>query len=191
VGGTSLTIDRKTGTYQSETTWNESGDNGATGGGFSSIFTKPDFQQSLPGKARGVSDLSVVANPLTGVPTVAGSAEPNQTLIFPVGGTSLGPPVIAGMTALFDQAAGERLGLLNNALYRINQDARVYAQTFHDIQSGNNAFAFKDDNDNLVFVDGFNAALGWDAPTGLGTPIASSLALLLPKFIKANDGSNL
>ena len=55
----------------------------------------------------------------------------------------------------------------------------------------NNPFLFKDDNNNLVFVDGFNAVVSWDAPTGVGTLIASSLALVLPQFVNANDGSNL
>ncbi|TMC21343.1 MAG: hypothetical protein E6J34_09865 [Chloroflexi bacterium] len=192
VGGTTLLAERKTGTYKSETVWNEADQgNGATGGGFSHIFRKPDYQQSVPGTARGVSDLSFDADPLTGVPVVAGSQMPNQTLLVTVGGTSLGAPAVAGIAALFDQVAGKRLGFLNNALYRINQIAIVYAQTFHDIQSGNNPFLFKDDNNNLVFVDGFNAVVSWDAPTGVGTLIASSLALVLPQFVNANDGSNL
>jgi subtilase family serine protease len=191
VGGTTL-LAGKTGVYQSETTWNEADQgHGATGGGFSNIFAKPDFQQNIPGTRRGVADISFDADPLTGVPAVLGSSEPGQTLLAAFGGTSLGAPAIAGMTALFNQAAGQRLGFLNNALYRISEDAGAYAEAFHDIQSGNNPFVFKDDNDRLVFVDGFNAAPGWDPPTGVGTPNASGLAKHLAKFIKPNDGTTL
>jgi subtilase family serine protease len=191
VGGTTL-LASKTGVYQSETTWNEANQgHGATGGGFSSIFTKPDFQQNIPGTRRAVADLSFDADPLTGVPVVVGSAVPGKTLLVPIGGTSLGAPAVAGMVALFNQSAAKRLGFLNNALYRLSENADAYAQSFHDVQSGNNPFVFKDDNDNLVFVDGFNAAPGWDPPTGLGTPNAVAMAAQLPKFIKLNDGSTL
>ncbi len=191
VGGTTL-LAGKTGTYQSEATWNEADKGaGATGGGFSSVFAKPDFQGKILGKSRGVADLSFDADPLTGVPVVTGSARPGQTLIVPIGGTSLGAPALAGVIALFDQAAGRRLGFLNNALYRISENAGAYAQAFHDVQSGNNPFAFKDNNDNVVFVDGFNAAIGWDPPTGVGTPNAANLVKILPQFVKENDGKTL
>jgi subtilase family serine protease len=191
VGGTTLTAST-TGVYQSETTWNKAdqGD-GATGGGFSRLFDKPDYQQNIPGTHRGEADLSFDADPTTGVPVVLGSSEPDQTLLAAFGGTSLGAPAIAGMAALFNQAAGKRLGFLNNALYRIGTNAAAYTQAFHDVQSGNNPFVFRDDNDKLVFVDGFDAAAGWDPPTGLGTPNASSMAKLLPQFVKLNDGSTL
>jgi subtilase family serine protease len=96
-----------------------------------------------------------------------------------------------GAWSLFNQSAGKRLGFLNNALYRISENASAYAQAFHDVQTGNNPFVFKDADGKLVFVDGFNAAAGWDPPTGVGTPNAVGLAKLLPKFVKLNDGSTL
>jgi subtilase family serine protease len=192
VGGTTLQAG-KTGTYQSETTWNEAQQGeGATGGGFSSIFAKPAFQQNIQGTGRGVDDLSFDADPLSSVPVVAGSLMPGQTLMIPIGGTSLGAPAVAGMTALFDQAAGGvRLGFLNSALYRISQNTGAYAQAFHDIQAGNNAFVFQAANGAVVNVAGFDAAAGWDGPTGVGTPNAANLVSILPQFIQANDGSML
>jgi subtilase family serine protease len=116
---------------------------------------------------------------------------PGQTLIIPIGGTSLGAPAVAGIVALFDQAKGSRLGFLNNAIYRISDDENAYAQTFHDIQTGDNGFVFLDADDKVVHVAGFSATPGWDPGTGVGTPNALSLALTLPQFIKANDGSTL
>jgi subtilase family serine protease len=192
VGGTAL-LAGKTGTYQSETAWDEAQlGRGATGGGFSNAFAKPDFQQHLPGEGRGVSDLSFDADPLTGVPVVISSPGSGKTQIMPVGGTSLGAPAIAGMAALFDQAKGARLGFLNNALYRINENADAYALAFRDIRLGNNPFVFKDDkNSKVIFVPGFDAATGWDPPTGVGTPYATKLALILPLFVRPNDGSAL
>jgi subtilase family serine protease len=192
VGGTTL-LAGPTGTYQSETTWNDAQQgHGATGGGSSSVFAKPVFQQKFQGTTRKVADLSFDADPLTGVPVVTGSLMPGKTLMIPIGGTSLGAPAIAGMVALFDQAAGGvRTGFLNDALYRISQNAAAYAQAVHDVQSGNNAFVFQAAQGNVVNVAGFNAVAGWDPPTGVGTPNAANLAKIIPQFIKANDGSTL
>jgi hypothetical protein len=99
------------------------------------------------------------------------------------------------MVALFDQAAGNRrLGYLNSALYRIAQNANLYAQNFHDITQGNNTFLFQNgngQNTQVQQITGFDSRTGWDAPTGLGTPIANTLVTLLPQFIRTGDGANL
>ncbi|QBD77099.1 hypothetical protein EPA93_14250 [Ktedonosporobacter rubrisoli] len=191
VGGTTLSLARS-GAYLKETVWNESENGaGATGGGVSQIFKLPAYQQQIVNQnGRGISDIALDADPLTGVPVVTSSLEPGKTMLIPIGGTSLGAPVAAAMTALFDQASGGRLGFLNSALYRLGQNA-ASKQAFHDITAGNNTFAFQDGNGNIVTVDGFPAAQGWDAPTGLGTPNAEQLATLLPKFVQANDGADL
>ncbi|BCL77934.1 S53 family peptidase [Ktedonobacteria bacterium brp13] len=196
VGGTSLQA-AADGTYQSEVTWNTSQQNaGATGGGYSVVFARPPFQQHVVlGNARGIADIAFNANPLTGVPVVTSSLKPGQTLLIPIGGTSLGVPAIAGITALFDQAAGNtRLGFINSALYRIQQHPDIYAATFHDITQGNNSFFFqvaKGQNIMSAEIAGFNAQPGWDPPTGLGTFIADAMARVLPEYIHANDGSTL
>jgi subtilase family serine protease len=192
VGGTTL-MAGATGIYQVETTWNGAQQgHGATGGGSSAVFAQPVFQQNLQGTTRQVSDLSFDADPLTGVPVVTGSLMPGTTMMIPIGGTSLGAPAIAGMVALFDQAAGGvRLGFLNSSLYRISQDAGAYPQAFHDIQSGNNAFVFQTANGTVANVAGFDATANWDPPTGVGTPNAANLVKILPQFVQPNDGSTL
>jgi subtilase family serine protease len=128
------------------------------------------------------SDLSLDADPLTGVVIVSSQIMPGTPVVMPVGGTSVGSPVAAGMVALFDQAAGRRLGFLNKALYMIGQST-LYTQAFHDIQTGNNVFVFQDNNGNVVTVPGFRASIGWDAPTVLGTPNAANLAKVLTSFL--------
>jgi subtilase family serine protease len=196
VGGTRLQA-AADGTYQSEVVWNDSKQNaGATGGGYSQIFARPPFQQHVvPGNKRGIADIAFNASPLTGVPVVTSSLRPGQTLLIPIGGTSLGAPAIAGITALFDQAAGNtRLGFINSALYRIQQRPDIYAATFHDITQGNNSFFFqiaKGQSTMSAAIVGFNAQPGWDPPTGLGTFIADAMARVLPECIHANDGSTL
>ncbi len=191
VGGTTLQLS-PTGDYLSEKTWNDSEQgHGATGGGVSSFFPQPAFQQkSVQSDHRVVNDLSLDADPLTGVPVVSSEVMPGKTVLIPVGGTSVGSPVAAGLTALFDQQAGKRLGFLNSAFYRISR-SNVYAQAFHDIQSGNNTFTFQDANGKVVTVPGFPSDQNWDAPTGVGTPIAANLANLLPQFQTDNDGARL
>jgi subtilase family serine protease len=127
---------------------------------------------------------------LTGVLIVSSQIMPGKTVVIPIGGTSVGSPVAAGMVALFDQAAGARLGFLNSALYRLSL-SRDAGLAFHDIRAGNNTFVFQNMQGQQVVIPGFAARRGWDAPTGVGTPQAANLARLLPGFIKANDGAGL
>jgi subtilase family serine protease len=192
VGGTTLQI-AADGTYVGETTWNGSQrGTGATGGGISNIFALPGYQQNIVNAGgRGVSDIALDADPLTGVPIVTSSMMPGETMIIPTGGTSVGAPVAAGMTALFDQAAGgRRLGFLNGAFYRISQQA-AYTGAFHDVTTGNNTFTFKNGNGGRETIAGFEAGVGWDSPTGVGSPDAANLATLLPQFIIPGDGAGL
>ena len=178
VGGTTLDADVNTGKYNSETTWNEFNNGaGATGGGFSSVFARPDYQDGVPGIGtfRGIPDVAFVADPLTGVPVVVSAF--GETLIIPVGGTSVGSPAWAGIVALADQSAGERLGFLNDDIYRILA-SDSYAKGFHDITTGDNSTTISGNN-GPVPVPGYPAGPGWDAVTGAGTPKVSSLVSLL------------
>lgn len=191
IGGTTLHANVGSGSYISETTWNE--DNvgaGATGGGISTFFPRPEYQEHIPGlnKYRGLPDVSWDADPLTGVPVVVSLF--GATYIVPFGGTSVGAPAWAGLAALFNQYAGKRLGFLNDAFYRILK-SRSYGKAFHDIQTGNNSVIGVDINGNLIHVTGYNAGKGWDAVTGVGTPKATALALLLKQYSRDDDGKAL
>jgi subtilase family serine protease len=179
VGGTSL-LATQSGKYIDETTWNESPINaGATGGGFSSLFARPSYQDGVPGigSTRGVPDVAYDADPLTGFPIVTTSLFPGITVIIPIGGTSAGAPQWAAITALADQAKGGRLGSLNPTYYHILQSAS-YAKGFHDITSGNNAFTFQS-NGQTVTIPGYDAGPGWDPTTGVGSPKVAGLVPLL------------
>ncbi|HLZ57265.1 MAG TPA: S53 family peptidase [Ktedonosporobacter sp.] len=193
VGGTKL-LASPAGNYMSEMAWNESQRGaGATGGGVSKIFPQPAFQKNIiQSNTRAISDIAIDADPLTGVPVVTSSLKPGQTLIIPVGGTSIGAPVAAGMVALLDQAAGgKRLGFLNSGLYRLSQNTTAYGKAFHDVKTGNNTFVFQAGNGQVVTIPGFKAVAGWDPPTGLGSPDTFNMSKLLPQFIKADDGADL
>ena len=179
VGGTTLDAALNTGKYNSETTWNEWNQGaGATGGGFSTVFARPAYQNNIPGIGafRGVPDVAFVADPLTGVPIVVSAF--GETIIIPIGGTSVGSPAWAGIVALANQAAGQRLGFLNPGIYNLLRNG-TFTQGFHDITTGDNTTTLSGPNGQPITVPGYPAGPGWDAVTGAGTPKVSSLVSLL------------
>jgi kumamolisin len=98
-----------------------------------------------------------------GVPDVAGDADPasgydvrvdGQT--FVIGGTSAVAPLWAGLIALANQQNGKSAGFIQPAIYAAQAKA-----AFRDIDQADNG--------------SFRAATGWDACTGLGSPIAPQL----------------
>lgn len=165
-GGTTLRT--SDGQIASETVWNEQASGqGATGGGVSAVFAPPDYQRNAgvppaPTSAggRGVPDVAADADPETGYNVVVDG----QPMV--VGGTSAVAPLYAGLFALINQnlhAQGKpRAGFVQPVLYA-NQRA------FHDITQGNNG--------------AFSAGPGWDATTGLGSPIGQQIlaAFLTPR----------
>jgi subtilase family serine protease len=154
------------------------------GGGFSHVFAKPDYQNTLPagstaiGTMRGVPDVAYQASSHTGVlvyDTAPGDAEsgvicsdgnPCSAGWYVVGGTSSSAPQWAGLVAIADQMAGHGLGLINPKLYSLASSAN-YGSYFYDVTTGNNQAD--------PSVPGFNASTGWDPVTGLGTPNAANL----------------
>jgi kumamolisin len=159
-GGTKL--DAKGATIVSEVVWNElANKEGATGGGVSNVFALPDWQAGAhvpppSGRAggRGVPDVAGDADPTTGY-TVRVDG---QTSV--IGGTSAVAPLWAGLIAVANQQLGAQVGFIQPAIY-----AAKAKSAFNDITVGNNG--------------AFSAGPGWDACTGLGSPIAGNLIPLL------------
>jgi subtilase family serine protease len=165
-----------------------------SGGGFSHVFPKPDYQGTLPagstpiGAMRGVPDVGLQASATTGALVYislppdgqsglpCGSA-PCSTGWYDIGGTSLSCPQWAGLVAIADQLNGGGLGLINPALYAIGADPARYAADFFDVTTGNNTAN--------PTVPGYPATTGWDPVTGLGTPNAANL---LPDLVLAAHG---
>jgi subtilase family serine protease len=158
-----------------------------SGGGFSHVFARPDFQDTLPAgstpippTARGVPDIAYQASSRTGVLVYlslppaglsgfACGSSPCSTGWYVVGGTSASSPQWAGLVAIADQIAGHRLGFINTALYQLAANPAVYASDFFDVTVGNNTF------DPANPPAGYPATAGWDPVTGLGTPNAAAL----------------
>ena len=167
VGGTELGIGAQ-GQFAWETGWgdvlyqsNGSGwdtgnpsFNGATGGGTSTIFQQPSYQQPVVPKAlavqgglsapgRTLPDVSMDASSMTGMLVGAStgtmSSQPSGSGVVytesnptyateAVGGTSLATPLFTGMEALAIQAAGSPLGFANPVLYSLSNTS-----AFHDV----------------------------------------------------------
>jgi kumamolisin len=147
----------------SEVVWNELSNNeGATGGGVSNFFPLPTWQANagvpkptVSGGGRGVPDVSGDADPSTGY-TIRVDG---QTL--PIGGTSAVAPLWAGLIAVANAQNGTTAGFIQPAIYAAKGKA-----AFNDITSGTNYSGTP---------AGFKAGPGWDACTGLGSPIGTKL----------------
>ena len=153
-----------------------------SGGGFSHVFSKPSYQDTLPtgstaiGAMRGVPDVAYQASSRTGVlvydtaPGATGitcpSGNPCSAGWYVVGGTSSSCPQWAGLVAIADQIAGHGLGQINPALYALAAGPN-YGTYFYDVTTGNNQAD--------PSVPGYPATTGWDPVTGLGTPNAATL----------------
>jgi subtilase family serine protease len=159
------------------------------GGGYSILFSRPDYQNNLPAGSTFVGSSLGAPGPNTnmrGIPDVAYQASARTSPLvylnafgwFTVGGTSCSAPQWAGLVAIADQISGTSLGFINPALYKIGSDPTRYAADFYDVTQGNNgAFA--------PTIPGYFASQGWDAVTGLGTPNAANLA---PDLVAAAHG---
>jgi len=171
-----------------------------SGGGYSILFLRPPFQDTLPSGStyvgssvgapgpnsnmRGVPDVAYQADSHTGVlvydtepatttsGTGCGGANPCSIGWYVVGGTSASSPQWAGLIAIADQMAGRDLGYINPALYQIANSGK-YASDFFDVTTGKN---------QTSSIPGYSASQGWDAVTGLGTPNAANL---IPDLIAA------
>ncbi len=194
VGGTSLKL-KLNGTRKSESVWNDSGRPSrkeferfsASGGGCSTLFTAPSWQQGAPGwvstgcgTKRLDNDISAVADPYTGFDVYDSYVyEPEFTPGWvTVGGTSLSSPLIAALYGL----AGGSHGVSSPAstLYtHLGETSALY-----DVTIGGNGYCDGEEpgpcgeptiNEELGDVDcvgifSCDAAPGFDGPSGVGTP---------------------
>ncbi len=164
VGGTTLTVTASS-SWNGEVVWNDQ--YGSSGGGVSGCFPEPSYQSSHGIKVttsggsatptgRGVPDVAYDADVLTGfwVYDTSGFSGWVQ-----VGGTSAGAPQ---WSAIFADALSSGVsvsgGSVHGSVYGL-----IGTSDFHDIVSGNNNY--------------YLATSGYDATTGVGTPVESNLLL--------------
>jgi len=170
------------------------------GGGVSRIFAEPPYQGGVvpasvfaaQGRTgRAVPDIAAFADPNTGYLIGETQTFPDGTVKYSeyrIGGTSLSSPIMAGIMALADQAAGHPHGFANPLFYSLAGSA-----SFKDIVSPASTVAvvrtnYKngvDASNGLSYVlRTMNQTLslkttpGYDDVTGLGTPTSSFLSAL-------------
>lgn len=179
------------GQWVSESVWNE-GVGVATGGGISSVYSRPDYQapvvkdthmREIPDIAYSASLGHSILIALTCTAADAPACGGTGTFFFAFGGTSCGSPQWAGIVALVDQMAGGRVGLINKTLYKLGKGGTA-GTFFHDTTVGDNSVPF-DASTPGTPITGFPAVPGWDASTGWGTPIANKL---VPAIAKPGNG---
>ncbi len=171
VGGTMLT---KSGPSIKEVTWfqapgQRAGHGGATGGGVSTKFARPAFQNvqvsslnsgSIDGRV--IPDVSAVAGP------------PFYDLIFvgqpaPNGGTSASAPLWAALVARINAklVPARQQRFLTPLLYQNGSNGKpVGKDTSRDVTAGNNA-SHPFPGKGYKAHAGFNAATGWGVPDGV------------------------
>jgi subtilase family serine protease len=95
------------------------------GGGVSTFFAKPSFQSSLPGSFRMVPDISMEADPETGIEIIVtpDSVPGDQQFVEVFGGTSLSAPMFSALWAVTNQVAGVPLGQAAPILYGLTGGA--------------------------------------------------------------------
>lgn len=170
VGGTSLTYSGSG--ARSEVAWSD------TGGGISQYVAAPSYQSSaVPGMGaqsyRNVADVAFNADPNTGQYLAVIAPGSSSVSWLSAGGTSLATPQWAGLLAIANAqrvaSAKPLLGDPHAPLYaQVAAVPGTYAGDIADITKGS-------DGSCATCV----AKVGYDTPTGIGTPNASSLAATL------------
>lgn len=167
-----------------------------SGGGVSVLFPVPPYQVGLSGiqtsqpgqnlywqepgvglysyalpafyAGRNVPDVSLNADPQTGYVIYYTSDQTGFAAEPFWGGTSFVAPQLAGITALWDQYVGKRVGLLNPTLYNLAATGQAYGGSkapLHQITTGDNWF--------------YSGSKGYNLGAGLGTIDVANLAAIL------------
>jgi pseudomonalisin len=188
--------------YIPETSWNDTAQTVADGNGFSSggggqssFFPKPSYQQGVTGvpaaNHRYVPDIALNASAHHDGYLVCsqgncknGFIDSDDTILL-VGGTSVGAPVFAGLAGLINQVTESNgQGNVNPTLYQLSSST---PNAFHDITTGNNKVPCTSnppstDCPSGTTSIGYNAAAGYDLATGLGSLDMFKLVSAWPGF---------
>ena len=146
VGGTHL-VTASNSRGWTETVWVDAGS------GCSTTYTKPTWQHDTGCTKRMEADVSAVADPNTGV-AVYGPVNSRSSGWLVFGGTSVAAPLIAGVYGN------------NGGTVTYGSDPYAHTANLFDVTSGSNGSCTP-----AYFCHG---EVGYDGPTGLGTPIGNT-----------------
>ncbi len=174
VGGTQLILNARGVPVAPVRVWNDTSlfeGPAAGGGGLSTVFTRPSYQDSVEGVVgarRGVPDISMSASVsgsvniyLSGVATGNGWTQ--------IGGTSEASPLFSGIVAIADQLNTHHpLGMIDPALYAM--------EAAHDpgivpVAIGTNTVYFTTAGKTITIL-GYQAGAGYNLAAGVGTVTA-------------------
>jgi subtilase family serine protease len=194
---------------------------GGSGGGTSFVYPQPFYQHGVvpaslsernasvvgPQPMRVEPDISMEADPATGMLVGETQTFPNGTFYdqYRIGGTSVSSPLMAGVVARADEAAGSSLGFLNPKLYSLSghsgaiddipatapqdQSRADYANEIDSSQGILYSTRIVDYEGQEQFCDpttnvcstrpvALNAGPGFDSMTGLGSPAGNFVQAL-------------
>jgi len=187
VGGTNLLLTQSN-DVAGEVVWNDTSQHlGAGGGGLSSIWTRPPYQNGfVSSNSRAVPDVSMLADTIPGYAIFCTTADCQRVSggspWLRIGGTSAATPLFAGGIALINgllhSAGYEYLGLLNPFFYQLAQTS-IAGDVFNDVEEIG--------NDIGPFIPGGNgqplgcctAGPGYDTASGLGSVNLTVLAAVV------------
>jgi len=161
----------------------------SSGGGFSTFFAQPAWQQPTVAAYLRAANASALTTPAAGF-NPRGRAYPDLALIgvkyqvilsgtpVNIGGTSASAPVFAAMVTLINsarQAAGlPNVGFINPTLYAASTHSNR-PQVFQDVTSGHNKCC-SEYAKSTCCKSGFTSMSGWDPVTGWGSVNLNNLA---------------
>jgi subtilase family serine protease len=146
VGGTHL-VTASNSRGWTETVWVDAGS------GCSTIYAKPSWQHDPSCTKRMEADVSAVADPNTGV-AVYGPVNSRSSGWLVFGGTSVAAPLIAGVYGV------------NGGATTYGSDPYAHTANLWDVTSGSNGTC------SIAYY--CHGEVGYDGPTGLGTPNGST-----------------
>jgi hypothetical protein len=146
VGGTSL-FRASNARGWTETVWN------GAGSGCSTVYAKPSWQHDGLCGMRTVADVSAIADPNTGI-AMYGPVTARRSGWMVFGGTSVAAPLVAGIYGV------------NSGSANYGSDPYAAGASLYDVTSGSNGSC-----GSTYLCTG---AVGYDGPTGLGTPNGAS-----------------
>lgn len=192
VGGTTNLADESAATQQTLTGLINKFSYTASGGGFSGLFSRPQYQENavvpyisnyIPASyasksgfnasGRGIPDVSAFS---TNFPVIWNG------LTIPIGGTSASTPLWAAVITLLNDYEASKgrpnLGFINPWLYSLDNDTGL-----KDISTGGNneGACYLLGGCTLSETDGFEVVKGWDPATGLGSPVWDKIISILNK----------
>jgi len=146
-----------------------------SGGGFSNFFAMPSYQSDAVGLyLQTYNNVPLTSFNQSGraYPDISGMAHNYMCLLdgalTPIDGTSASTPLVASLLTLINDKlltlGKPPIGFFNPLLYSLYQDSPL--QPFRDVVVGDNGCTAS----AACCITGFQASVGWDPSSGVGTP---------------------